>query len=143
MEVTNGYAEPQATSLTDLTIQAMDDQDSRLDWDWTITRYIREWEARHERVYAGKGGLLNAHFTWYHYQEICSRVMFRIELEHEALRGAIADPDDAKKLNEFAVHIIIDIVFPECERMFDKVASAMSRHKLPLYTKLRGRGLSR
>jgi len=133
MEATGGGPRPQATSFAELTIRAMDDHDSRYDWDWVVCHHITEWEAANRAVFReGDYALKNARFAWFHCHEICTRVLAKAEADLDSAQKAIADPSNNGQLSDYGKHVVWDIVHPECERAFLKLARALRRHGLDL-----------
>ena len=125
---------PPPTTLLELTVEALDSRHKRWDWEWIICYHIREWERRNAQQYAEAGHpLLHGHFAWYHWHEICDRVLTRARHALQAGKDRLLRPGNHKAQWAFSREICYDMVYPECEIEFAAFARAVQEHGLPLY----------
>lgn len=116
----------------------MEDRQRRYDWSWLMCYYVREWERKLAMACAEQGKILvNAHFAWYHYHEICDRTLAKAEQRIEVARQAITSRDLAQ-LSRYTGFLIHDILIPECEREFDLLSRAAADHGLSTYAPVKG-----
>ncbi len=123
----------QPESLAELTILAMRSRARRFDWDWIMCYHIRQWEAANVAEYASEGHpLTNGHFSWFHWHEICDRVFARALEERHRARQAIADAEDRKALSAYGEYLCKDLLYPQCEGEFARMALTLQDHGLKL-----------
>lgn len=129
---------PVANSLAELTVLAMEDRERRYDWAWLMCFYIREWEKKLALAYEKDGKtLINSHFAWFHYHEICDRTLAGAENQLDIVKEAIQS-NDPKKLSEYTLFLIHGILTQECKREYELLTRAVERHNLPAYVANRG-----
>jgi hypothetical protein len=129
---------PVAISLAELTVLAMEDRERRYDWSWLMCFYVREWEKKLALSYEKNGKtLINSHFAWFHYHEICDRTLAGAEHLIDAVKEAIQSKDP-RKLSEYTLFLVHGILMRECEREFELLTRAVEQHELPTYVASRG-----
>jgi len=125
---------PPPTTLLELTVEALDSRQKRSDWDWIICYHIREWELRNAQHHEKDGHpLLHGHLAWYHWHEICDRVLIRARHALQTRKDQLLRPGNHKAQWAFSRGMCSDMVYPECEVEFAAFARALQEHGLPLY----------
>ena len=118
----------------ELTVEALDSRQKRWDWEWIICYHIREWERRNAQECEKEGHtLLHGHFAWYHWHEICDRVLTRARNALKDEKDELLRPGNHEAQWEFSKRICTHMVYPECRVEFMAFARALREHGLPLY----------
>lgn len=116
-----------------LALKAMDDLDSRRDFDWFVCRQVRYWEAQQAQVYEKNGMHLRyGYFDVHRWDDICYLVRMQVaqylseKLINETNALKPAHVIDFGRFLKTAMMLV-------CNRMFRELADEITDLGLPVY----------
>lgn len=116
-----------------LALKAMDDLESKRDFDWFVCRQVRYWEEQQRLVYEKNGMHLRyGYFDVHRWRDICYLVRMQVG---QFITEKLIDESDALKpqhVRDFG-EFLREATMLVCNRMFRDLAQEVDGLGLPVY----------